>query len=172
MDRTHQPQISPTSQCGLVDRRHHTRALPHQPRQLRRLQRHPLARGCGADGDLQYQHQLRPLSPPHSATPFTDSPVGTGKVGCTSQRCWRGVRLVRIFLGFLAVGDAGHCHQHEYVAAHGIWRVRKLTIIADYAVVMFGGVMILAMLYFVVRARKTYAGPVTRTEAYLEGKLT
>ncbi|KAK0269392.1 hypothetical protein LTR35_014881 [Friedmanniomyces endolithicus] len=42
----------------------------------------------------------------------------------------------------------------------------------NYAVVMFGGVMILAMLYFVVRARKTYAGPVTRTEAYLEGKLT
>ncbi|KAK1811741.1 hypothetical protein LTR12_013876 [Friedmanniomyces endolithicus] len=47
----------------------------------------------------------------------------------------------------------------------------KLTMIADYAVVMFGGVMILAMLYFVVKARKTYAGPVTRTEAYLEGKL-
>ncbi len=44
--------------------------------------------------------------------------------------------------------------------------------IADYAVVMFGGVMILAMLYFVVTARKSYAGPVTKTEAYLEGKLT
>ncbi|KAK0298718.1 hypothetical protein LTR54_013801 [Friedmanniomyces endolithicus] len=42
----------------------------------------------------------------------------------------------------------------------------------NYAVVMFGGVMILAMLYFVVKARKSYAGPVTRTEAYLAGKLT
>ncbi|KAK1086240.1 hypothetical protein LTR33_001663 [Friedmanniomyces endolithicus] len=42
----------------------------------------------------------------------------------------------------------------------------------NYAVVMFGGVMILAMLYFVVTARKSYAGPVTKTEAYLEGKLT
>ncbi|TKA83850.1 hypothetical protein B0A55_00119 [Friedmanniomyces simplex] len=41
----------------------------------------------------------------------------------------------------------------------------------NYAVVMFGGVMIIALLYFVVKARKTYAGPVTRTEAYLEGKL-
>ncbi|KAK3069571.1 hypothetical protein LTR53_011981 [Teratosphaeriaceae sp. CCFEE 6253] len=43
--------------------------------------------------------------------------------------------------------------------------------LADYAIVMFGGVMILALIYFVVQARKTYAGPVTRTEAYLEGKL-
>ncbi|KAK3115166.1 hypothetical protein LTR53_005765 [Teratosphaeriaceae sp. CCFEE 6253] len=41
----------------------------------------------------------------------------------------------------------------------------------NYAIVMFGGVMILALVYFVVQARKTYAGPVTRTEAYLEGKL-
>ena len=41
----------------------------------------------------------------------------------------------------------------------------------NYAVVMFGGVVILALLFFVVKARKTYAGPVTKTEAYLEGKI-
>ena len=41
----------------------------------------------------------------------------------------------------------------------------------NYAIVMFGGVVILALVYFLVKARKTYAGPVTRTEAYLQGKM-
>lgn len=38
----------------------------------------------------------------------------------------------------------------------------------NYAVVMFGGVMVLALLFFVLKARKTYAGPVTKTEGYAE----
>ncbi|KAK3676608.1 hypothetical protein LTR78_003382 [Recurvomyces mirabilis] len=40
----------------------------------------------------------------------------------------------------------------------------------NYAIVMFGAVVILALVFFLVKARKTYAGPVTITRAYLDGK--
>ena len=38
----------------------------------------------------------------------------------------------------------------------------------NYAVVMFGGVVILSLVYYFVRAKRAYAGPVTKTEGYME----
>ncbi|KXL51510.1 hypothetical protein M433DRAFT_60067 [Acidomyces richmondensis BFW] len=39
----------------------------------------------------------------------------------------------------------------------------------NYSSVMFGGVLVFSLIYYLVKARKSYEGPVTKTEAYLEG---
>ena len=38
----------------------------------------------------------------------------------------------------------------------------------NYAGVMFGGVVILSLIYYFLGAKKLYAGPVTKTENYNE----
>lgn len=38
----------------------------------------------------------------------------------------------------------------------------------NYAIVMFGGSVIVAMLYYLFKARRNYVGPVERTEAWKE----
>lgn len=133
--------------------------LTDQHRNLRRSQRHKLVRSCLTSVFVHSNHWLPDLASLVRSS-IAPQEMVIGQIWPCSERRFALLCSTNTILRFLASGEGRYSVSEPYLYSYFETLTRMSSAGFNWSSVMFVGIMILSLIYYITHARHVYVGPV------------